>query len=207
MSEPPTSPDDLRRIAAEMIDGLRASGAVPGIDIGEQAPRFTLPNAVGKSISLDERLEQGPVVVVFYRGAWCPYCNVHLRGIQERLPELRDQGATLVAISPQAPDSSLAFTERLTLGFDLLSDLDQSVSSAWRLRFELPHALRQVYRDMGMALDEQNADGTWHLPVPATFVLDSSGVVRARHVEPDYRERMPVSGILDALKDLAPSVP
>jgi peroxiredoxin len=199
MSEPRPSADDLRTIAAAMIDDLRASGAVPGIAIGDQAPDFTLPNSVGEPIRLGERLEAGPVVVVFYRGAWCPFCDLHLRSIQERLPEIAARGASLVAISPQAPDSSLSLSERLSLGFDLLSDLDQSVSTEWRLRFELPDALRQVYRDMGMALDEHNADGTWHLPVPATFVLDGAGVVRARHVDPNYRERMPVDDILDAL--------
>lgn len=202
MSDPRPSADDLRAIAAAMIDDLRASGAVPGIAIGDHAPDFTLPNAVGEPVRLGERLDAGPVVVLFYRGAWCPFCDLHLRSIQEHLPEIHARGASLVAVSPQAPDSSLTLTERLGLGFDLLSDLDQSVSTAWRLRFELPEALRQVYRDMGMALDEHNADGSWHLPVPATFVLDRTGVVQARHVDPNYRERMPVADILAALDAL-----
>jgi peroxiredoxin len=202
MSEPRPSPDELRAIAAAMIDDLRASGSVPGIAVGAHAPDFTLPNAVGEPVRLVERLEHGPVVVVFYRGAWCPFCDVYLRSLQEHLPELHARGAALLAVNPQTPDSSLTFAERLGLGFDLLSDLDQSVSTAWRLRFELPEALRQVYRDMGMALDEHNADGSWHLPVPATFVLDRAGVVQARHVDPNYRERMPVADILAALDAL-----
>lgn len=124
---------------------------------------------------------------------------MHLRGLQEILDDLSARGASLVAISPQAPDDSLAFSERLELGFDVLSDLDQSVIDEWRLRFELPDGLRDVYRDMDMALDEHNAAGTWTLPVPATFVLDTTGVVRARHVDPDYRKRMEPADVLAAL--------
>lgn len=199
MSDQPESGDDLRRIATEMIENLRSSGAVPGIEIGQQAPSFTLPNAVGKPVSLDDRLAEGPVVVVFYRGAWCPYCDLHLRGMQDALSDIDARGASLVAISPQGPDESLSFAERLVLDFDVLSDLDQSVSTAWRLKFELPEALREVYRTMGMALDDHNADGSWNLPVPATFVLDGTGVVRARHVDPNYAKRMPPADVLAAL--------
>jgi peroxiredoxin len=204
MSDQPTSGGDLRRIASEMIENLRMSGAVPGIEVGERAPSFTLPNAVGKPVSLDDRLGEGPVVAVFYRGAWCPYCDLHLRALQESLAAIEARGASLIAVSPQAPDDSLPFAERLVLGFDVLSDLDQAVSIAWRLQFELPDALHEVYRNMGMALDDRNADGSWHLPVPATFVLDHAGVVRARHVDPNYRERMaPVDIVaaLDAITD------
>jgi len=203
MSDQPTSSDDLRRVASEMIENLRTSGAVPGIEIGERAPSFTLPNAVGKPVSLDDRLTEGPVVVVFYRGAWCPYCDLHLRALQESLDAIEARGASLVAISPPAPDDSLPFAERLVLGFDVLSDLDQAVSVAWRLQFELPDALRDVYRTMGMALDDHNADGSWHLPVPATFVLDRTGVVRARHVDPNYRERMAPADVVAALDAIA----
>lgn len=191
--------DTVRRIADEMIEELRSSGTVPGIDVGDTAPDFVLPSATGDKVRLADRLAAGSVVVVFYRGAWCPHCNMHLRGLQEILDDLSARGASLVAISPQAPDDSLAFSERLELGFDVLSDLDQSVIDEWRLRFELPDGLRDVYRDMDMALDEHNAAGTWTLPVPATFVLDTTGVVRARHVDPDYRKRMEPADVLAAL--------
>lgn len=202
MSDQPASGDDLRRIASEMIERLRTSGAVPGIEIGQQAPSFTLPNAVGKPVSLDDRLADGPAVVVFYRGAWCPYCDLHLRALQDSLGDIEERGASLVAISPQGPDASLSFAERLTLGFDVLSDLDQSVSTEWRLKFELPEALREVYRTMGMALDDHNADGSWNLPVPATFVLDRRGVVRARHVDPNYLKRMAPADVVAALDSI-----
>lgn len=95
--------------------------------------------------------------------------------------------------------------QRLGLTFDVLSDPDQSTIRAYRLQFTLDDSLRRIYREIGMALDQHNADGSWNLPVPATFVLDRSGVVRARHVDPNYRERMPVEDILDALGALRAS--
>lgn len=202
MTDQQTSPKDLRRLTADMIENLRASGAVPGVAIGELAPLFTLPDATGKPVSLEHLLGNGPVVVVFYRGAWCPFCDLHLRGLQEALPDIQRRGASLVAISPQAPDASLPFTERLALGFQVLSDVDQSVIAAWRLQFELPEALRGAYLSMGMGLDVHNADGSWHLPVPGTFVLDRDGVVRARHVDANYRERMAPAEVLAALDAL-----
>lgn len=194
--------NQIRRIAADLIEDLRASNAVPGIAVGDVAPTFALPSATGLEVSLDDRLVEGPVVVVFYRGAWCPFCNVHLQGFQEILDDIAACGASLTAISPQTPDDSLAFTEKLSLGFDVLSDLDQSVSKQWRLQYELPEALHEVYQSMGMALDEHNADGSWNLPVPATFVLDRDGVVRARHVDPNYRERMEPADVLAALREI-----
>jgi peroxiredoxin len=104
-------------------------------------------------------------------------------------------------VSPQAPDASQTLVQRLGLGYDVLSDLDQAVIRAYRLQFELPPELRAAYRQMGMALDEHNADGSWNLPVPATFVLNHAGIVRARHVDPNYRDRMSVDAILSALAD------
>lgn len=194
--------DELRRAAMAMIDDLRTSGAVPGIEIGERAPEFVLPDATGGKVALRDRLAAGPVVVSFYRGAWCPYCNTELQALQGSLDAIKDRGASLVAISPQAPDASLSLVERLDLGFDVLSDLDQSVTRAYRLQFELTPALQAIYPKLGMDLTQHNADGTWHLPVPATFVLDTAGVVRARHVDPNYLERMPVDDIVAALDSL-----
>lgn len=192
-------PDHIRALIDEMVDDLRRRGAVPGIAAGEQAPDFTLPDAHGNAVSLAERLRAGPVVLSFYRGDWCPFCSTELHGLQEILPQIRAHGAALIAVSPQAPDTSLAFVEKLGLGYDVLSDLDQSVSEQYRIKFRLSDALQQLYRGVGMALPERNADESWDLPVPATFVIDTDGLVRARHVDADYRQRMQPNDILDAL--------
>ncbi|MBA2338161.1 MAG: redoxin domain-containing protein [Acidimicrobiia bacterium] len=111
-------------------------------------------------------------------------------------------GASLIAISPQRPDDSLSFAERLDLDFDVLSDPDQQTITDYRLHFQLPEELRDLHRQMGMGLDEQNADGSWNLPVPATFVLDRTGTVRAAHVDTDYKERMSAATMLEALQAL-----
>lgn len=202
MADHSPTPDDLRRIATQMIDDLRLDPAASGLEIGESAPDFTLPDATGAPVRLGDRLDDGPIVVVFYRGAWCPHCDLHLRGLQTALGDIGSRGASLVAISPQAPDASLSLTDKLSLEFDLLSDLDQAVSRSWRLQFELPTELHDTYRSMGMALDEHNADGSWRIPIPATFVLDAEGVVRARHVDPNYRERMVPDDVVAALDDI-----
>jgi peroxiredoxin len=193
---------ELRRAAMAMIEDLRSRGDVPGVEVGETAPAFALPGATGDTVDLHERLQHGPVVISFYRGAWCPYCNTELTQLQAALEAITDRGASLLAISPQAPDASLPLAERLELGFDVLSDLDQSVTKAYRLQFELAPALKAIYPKLGMDLTRHNADGSWHLPVPGTFVLDRDGVVRARHVDPNYLERMPVDDILTALDTL-----
>jgi len=151
---------------------------------------------------LADRLERGPVVVVFYRGGWCPYCNIHLAELRESLDEIKALGASLIVISPQRPDDSLSFAERLDLDFDVLSDPDQQTIRDYRLQFPLPDELRDLYRQMGMGLDEQNADGSWDLPVPATFVLDRTGIVRAAQVDPDYKVRMSAAAVLEALRAL-----
>ena len=120
------------------VETVIASGAAPGLAVGEQAPRFSLPDALGRPVALAERLTTGPAVVVFYRGEWCPYCNLHLRALQAVLPELRDRGASLLAISPQTPDHALSITEKAGLGFDVLSDIDQKVIRDYRVQFTAP---------------------------------------------------------------------
>ena len=196
------TPPELVTAIDAMVDDLRRGGTVPGLEVGERAPSFTLPAAVGGEVALDDRLADGPVVLTFYRGAWCPICNLELRALQRHLPELEARGARLIAVNPQRPDDSLSFAERLGLGFDVLADLDQEVAAAYRLRFRLSDELVERYTTLGLALPDQNADGTWNLPVPATFVLDGDGIVRARHVDPDYRQRMEPAAILAALDTL-----
>jgi len=202
LSEQSTRIDDFRSLSDALIASLRASGAVSGIEVGELAPKFDLPNATGNSVSLDDRLTQGPVVLSFYRGAWCPYCSRELHELQEALPQIHSFGASLIAINPQAPDDSLGLVEKLGLAFEVLSDLDQSVIRAYRLSFDLSEALQPAYAERGLDLTKLNANGSWSLPVPATFVIDVDGIVRSRHVDPNYRERMAVSDILSALARL-----
>jgi peroxiredoxin len=186
------------------IRELEVSGAAPGLAIGDEAPEFTLPDALGRPVSLGERVASGPVVLVFYRGEWCPYCNTHLRALQAALPDIRALGASLFAVSPQSPDHSLSMTEKAELAFEVLSDADQKVIRAYKVQFTAPTDLQDLHLNIfHNDLRTHAADGSWNLPVPATFVIDRAGIVRAAHVSPDYRTRMEPADIITALTRLA----
>jgi peroxiredoxin len=194
-------PPEIQQRIDQMVDELRRGDVVPGLAVGVAAPDFTLPDAHGNPVTLSRRREDGPVVLSFYRGDWCPICNVQLRVLQRHLPDIEALGASLLAVSPQAPDRSMSFAEKLELGFDVLSDLDQEVAAAYLIRFPLGQSLREIYEQF-LPLPDMNADRSWNLPVPATFVVDRHGVIRARHVDADYRHRMEPEEILAALREL-----
>jgi len=185
------------------IEEVRKSGAAPGLSVGESAPDFSLLDARGERIVLSELLANGPVVVTFYRGEWCPYCNMQLRALQQALPEITATGATLVAISPQAPDHGLTLSEKNELAFAVLSDLDQSVSESFKVRFEMTGELEDLHVNVFQndpAL--QNADGRRSLPVPSTFVIDRDGIVRFASVNADWRVRTEPAEVIAALTSL-----
>ncbi len=193
--------DDRIRTGAQAI---AASGSAEGLHVGERAPDFSLPDALGHVISLSTLRAHGPVVVTFYRGEWCPFCNMQLRALQRAVPRFRALGATLVAISPQSPDHSLSLTQKHDLDFAVLSDLDQSVMRAYRVQFQLSGDLEDlqvnVFRN-DPAL--QNADHSRSLPVPSTFVIDRDGVVRAAFVNPDWRTRVEPADVEAVLASLS----
>jgi peroxiredoxin len=179
------------------------SGVAPGLAVGEHASNFTLPDALGNPVALTDLLVQGPVVVTFYRGEWCPYCNVQLRGLQATLPRFRELGASLVAISPQAADHSLTLTEKHELEFPVLSDLDQEVIRAYRIQFTLAGDLEDLQVNVFQNDPrEQNADHSRSLPVPATFVIDRNGIIGAAFISADWRYRPEPADIVAALEAL-----
>ena len=175
--------------------------AARALKVGDHAPDFILPDVHGEPVRLRALLDQGPVVVVFYRGGWCPYCNLHLRGFQRRLPEFRELGATVVAISPQLPDNSLSTREKDELAFPVLSDVGNKVARQFGIVFELSDELVELYRQFGHALEDFNgADGSRELPVPATFLLGGEGAIRLAHVDADYTRRLDPDVVIEVLK-------
>jgi len=185
------------------VSEIEASGVAPGLAVGDHAPGFTLSDALGRPVSLADLLAQGPVVVTFYRGEWCPYCNLQLRALQAALPMFRELGASLLAVSPQAADHSLSLTEKHDLAFPVLSDLDQEVIRAYRVQFRLAGDLEDLqvnvwHNDPA----DQNADHSRSLPVPATFVIDRDGIVRWAIVAADWRTRAEPADIVAALRAL-----
>jgi peroxiredoxin len=190
--------DDVIEKAKAFEEGKNA------LKVGEKAPNFTLPNAEGKMISLDILLKNGPVVITFYRGDWCPYCNLQLRALQARLPEMDALGASLVAISPQVPDGSLTKSEISEMDFTVLSDQDAKVATVYGVAWKVPEFLAEHMRaDRGLDLDKvNNGDGSI-LPIPATFILGKDGVVTWNYVNVDYRTRSEPEEIIEALKKLS----
>lgn len=200
-----TAPAGRPALYEGKIEELRASFALErAIRTGDQAPDFTLPDPRGKDVSLGAILEVGPAVVTFYRGGWCPYCNIQLRAYQAVLPEMTAHGARLVAISPQLPDGSLSTAEANKLTFDVLSDLGNNIARKFGLAWSLPEELRAALRSNNKALPGINGDDSWELPVPATYVVARHGRVALAAIDVDYRNRLEPEAILTALRSLRP---
>lgn len=170
---------------------------------GDRAPDFALPDPSGETVRLSDRLAQGPVVLTFYRGAWCPYCNTQLRDYQQALDRIRAAGASLVAVSPQTPDGSLSMREKNSLEFAVLSDVGGEVSRDYGLVFEVDRRTRERYEAVGIALDEVNGTDAWELPVPATYVIRPDGTIAFAFVEADYTQRASARRVLEALAEVA----
>jgi peroxiredoxin len=171
---------------------------------GDRAPNFRLPNAQGGSVELNAVLKRGPLVLAFYRGQWCPYCNLELRAYQKVLPQLQALGASLIAVSPQTPDNSLSTAERNELAYPVLFDVGQHLARAYGVAFDLPTELVELYqRQWNNDLAKWNGEGGWSLPIPATYVIDEDARIVLAHVDPDYRERLEPEAVLARLRTLA----
>ena len=168
--------------------------------VGATLPDLTLPDAIGRPVSLRALNAGAPLVIVFYRGGWCPYCNLELREWQRLLPEVHRRGATLVAISPQSPDSSLSTQEKNDLAFPVLSDSALAAAEAFGIAFALPPELVEAYSRIGNDLPTLNGNGRWVLPLPATYVVGRDGIVSFAHVEADYRQRAEPNEVLATLQ-------
>jgi peroxiredoxin len=196
-------PPEVREAMVRADFELAASGiSRRALKAGDRAPDFLLPDARGGHIRLRSLLAKGPVVVSFYRGGWCPYCNLELRALQGALPEMKLLGAELVAISPETPDGTLSTAEKNELTFPVLSDVGSATAKAFGIVFDLAEELRPIYTLFGHALPNRNGDDSWALPIPATFVLDREGVVAVAFVDVDYRNRLEPAEVVAALRAL-----
>jgi len=169
--------------AAPCAGGIVAQALRPGA----MAPDFILPDTAGKPTHLQCLLKRGPVALVFYRGGWCPYCNIYLRGLQRSLPEFERLGAQIVAISPQLPQYSLATRMGNSLDFPALSDVGNKLARRFGIAVPIADPLRQLYDLFGYALPKVNGGGgERELPAPGAFVIDSKGVIQSAHVDESY---------------------
>ncbi len=168
--------------------------------VGDAAPDFGLPSVKGGETRLSDLLRNGPVVLNFYRGGWCPFCNLEFRALNQRLPEIQSLGATLIGVSPETPDNSLTTAEKHALEFEVLSDVGNIVARDYGLLTSVSEEMRPLYTEWGIDVPAVNGDDSHELPVPATYVIDTHGIIRASYVNKDYTTRMEPSDIVAALK-------
>ncbi|WP_288588297.1 peroxiredoxin-like family protein [uncultured Methylobacterium sp.] len=194
---PPSVIETMRRATAELI----ASGAAArALKAGDRAPAFTLDDPDGRPVASADLLARGPLVVSFYRGVWCPYCNMELQALQEALPEFRRLGASLVAISPQSAANSRKSVRQNALAFPILSDPHNAVAAAFGLRFALPNYLVELYKSLKNDLPAFNGDESWSLPMPGRFVIGQDGTILYAEVNPDYTRRPEPGDMLPVLR-------
>ncbi|MBL0385734.1 AhpC/TSA family protein [Tumebacillus sp. ITR2] len=196
------TPVEVHGILFKIIEDLQSSGIATGLEVGSKARDFQLTDALGQPVRLSDEWKKGPVILQFYRGAWCPYCNVQLLSYQKILPDIQRLGAQLIAISPQSPDNTLSQTEKLELNFHVVSDTRGLVAAKYNLLYDVPEYLIDMYKSFPLDLTEYNASERWILPVPATIMIDEDGIIRYSHVDPDFTVRLEPSELLYHLQSL-----
>lgn len=203
LKPPKEAIETMHRATAALIASGQAQRARKA---GDVAPEFTLTDADGKPVSLHDLLKQGPLVISFYRGVWCPYCNLELQALEAALPDILARGAKLVAISPQTAPNSRKSQRDNKLNFPILSDANSIVAAAFGIRFALPDELVALYKSFGNDLPLINGDPAWVLPMPARFVIGTDGVIAYAEVNPDYTRRPDPSELLPVLDSLRAAV-
>jgi peroxiredoxin len=194
-------PADRQAIMERHIEQLR-TGVIARtmLKVGNRAPQFMLRNAKGEIVDIGALRKKGPVIVTFYRGGWCPYCNLELKAFQEIQPEIKAAGASLVAVSPEKPDDTLSTAEKNALAFEVLSDVGQKVGRAFGLVYQFTEELRSAYRGFGRDIPAHNGTpGEWALPVSATYVIDRNGTIIYAYTDVDYRDRADPRDVLEFL--------
>jgi peroxiredoxin len=187
----------MERATAELVASGQAGRAIKA---GDRAPTFRLRDQDGNEVSSVDLLEKGPLVVTFYRGVWCPYCNLELQAINEVLPELQRYDANVVAISPQTAVNSRKSVRTNQLRFPVLSDVNNETAAAFGLRFHLPDYLVELYKKLKNDLPAFNSDPSWTLPMPARYVIGRDGVVLYSEINPDYTHRPDPSEMFSVLE-------
>jgi peroxiredoxin len=193
-------PADRQAIMERHIAQLRDGLAKKALKTGDRAPAIVLGNVHGKTVDVAAKLKNGPVVVTFYRGGWCPYCNLELKAFQQILPDIKAAGASLVAISPEKPDDTLTTAQKNSLSFEVLSDVGQKVGRAFGLVYQFGDELRSAYDGFGLDIPAKNGADEWALPISATYVIDRDGMIIYAYTDPDYRDRADPLDVLKVLK-------
>jgi peroxiredoxin len=191
------------RLSAAIDELVLSNPAAGSLRAGQVAPEFTLPDTAGRRFTLSEGLRTGPMIVTFYRGSWCPYCDLTLRAYSKMIPQLRQAGAQLVAISPQRADAAVPnAAEHRQLDFPVLSDAGNRVAREYGLVYSVAAPMRALFADFGLDVPSVNGITSWELPVPATFLVTPDSRIRWAYVESDYRLRAEPQRLLQALANI-----
>ncbi|WP_338766259.1 peroxiredoxin-like family protein [Bernardetia sp. ABR2-2B] len=183
------------------IEKVAASGIVEkSKKEGDKAPNFTLPNATGIQVSLTDKTQNGYTIITWYRGGWCPYCNLTLAAWQDILPEIKAENVEFLAISPEVPDMSLSTKEKNALEFEVLSDVGNKVAKEYGIVFPLDESIKEAYKNMG--LEKYNGDASYTLPLAATYIVNSENEIVYAFLDADYKKRAEPREVLEKIKDM-----
>ncbi|MBZ0166041.1 MAG: AhpC/TSA family protein [Candidatus Omnitrophica bacterium] len=184
------------------IDLVASSGVLQTAkNVGDIAPDFELISISGERIALGNMLKYGPVVLTWYRGEWCPYCNIHLQEYQKYLDTFESAGATLIAISPQTPDYSISTQQKNELGFHVLSDTRHEVAERYGIAYRVPTIVQERFAGR-IDLDQYSGESSKRLPLSVTYVIDTDGMISYAFIDPDYKKRAEPEAVLDAVRKL-----
>lgn len=194
------SPDFAKTVDAFVarLQLAHAGNSTP--KVGDLMPRFVMPDHDGKLVSLDEIIARGPTILAYYRGHWCPYCRLNITG----LTEIQDKvgSAQIYAITPELQRHTRSLRAESGVRFPILTDMDAGYALSLGLGIWVDDTMSAMIAEAGKNVPSYQGGHEWVLPIPSVFVIDGDGIVRARHVDPDYRRRMELESILDAVRDL-----
>ena len=194
-------PSDILTVMDQTTEQLIATHIKENaLRVGDTVTDFSLTDQHGRVIRLADLLSSGPVIISFYRGGWCPYCNLELKALNALLPDFNALQAQLVAISPQLPDASLTTAEKNALEYSVLSDVGNQVAAQFGLVFTLDERLKPIYAQFGLDIPKANGDDSFQLPLPATYVVDQQGLITYAFATEDYTLRAEPSDVLNSLK-------
>ncbi|MBD5771341.1 peroxiredoxin-like family protein [Marinomonas colpomeniae] len=197
------APQNVQELMKQVTQELADTGIVDKAPkVSDKILPFSLSNQHGETVNLEALLAKGPVVLTFYRGGWCPYCNLELKAFQDQLANIKGENGTLVAITPELPDSSLSTAEKNALEFEVLSDVNSDYARSLGLVFSLAEELRPIYLSFGIEVEKHNGEGQFDLPLAATFVIAQDGTVASSFVTADYTARQEPAEVVAVLKTL-----
>lgn len=196
------APEEKKKGYAEGIEAVAKSGVLENaMQVGDKAPDFSLTNAKGEDVKLSEYLAKGPVILTWYRGGWCPYCNLTLNRLQKELNKFTALGANLLALSPELPDSSISTKDKNELTFEVLSDIGNKVASEYGVVYKLTDYVANAYQK-GFDLHKYNGDESDELPLSATYVIAQDGIIKFAFLDADYRNRAEPKEIIEILETI-----